>query len=356
MVIKESAQQAMARFCRQGFGRESIIEKKHQTKVCQSLPLLGMPIDEMTPVFQFDKNFSVELSNKADWKCISSNYNIEKNSIIWFTDGSKTSEGTGAGVFGPRTKYHEPMGNYPSIFQAEVHAIERCAQINLNRCYVNQNIAIMSDSQAAIRAISSAMISSRLVLNCATRLNELGSRNRVKIYWVPGHINIYGNEMADELARRGASTPLNGSAPCGIIIATIKKMIADETHKKWMAEWANLPGCRHSKIALGNFNKRRTEACISLPKNRLRILTGLLTGHCRLRKHLSTMKIRDDDQCRFCHSEQETPLHLLTECLALLSRRRDLLGCYRMKVAELRLISPRSILDFIEACGLLELL
>jgi len=39
-----------------------------------------------------------------------------KNTIIWYTDGSKTSEGTRAGVFGPRTKYSEPIGQFRSVF------------------------------------------------------------------------------------------------------------------------------------------------------------------------------------------------------------------------------------------------
>ena len=124
--------------------------------------------------------------------------------MVWYTDGSKMKQGTGAGVFGPGTKYTEIMGNFPNICQAEMHAIERCAAINLNRGYVNRKIAILSDSQAAIRALSAYTVTSKLAWDCITRLNELGSRNQVTIYWVPGHRNIYGNEVADELARKGS--------------------------------------------------------------------------------------------------------------------------------------------------------
>lgn len=41
----------------------------------------------------------------------------------------------GAGVFGPGTKYSKLMGIYPSVFQAEMNAIGRCTQLNLDRNY-----------------------------------------------------------------------------------------------------------------------------------------------------------------------------------------------------------------------------
>jgi len=86
--------------------------------------------------------------------------NVGKNTIIWFTDGSKTPEGTGAGVYGPRTKYSEPMGQFPQ----KIHAVERCIQFNLDRKYRNKQTAILSDSQAAIKALSSSNINSMMVL------------------------------------------------------------------------------------------------------------------------------------------------------------------------------------------------
>ena len=52
---------------------------------------------------------------------------------MWYTDGSKTDLGIGAGDFGPRMKYSGPMGKLADIFQAEVYAIERCAQFDLDR-------------------------------------------------------------------------------------------------------------------------------------------------------------------------------------------------------------------------------
>jgi len=79
-----------------------------------------------------------------------------------------------------------------------VCAIGRCAEFNLQRNYHGQDIAILSDSQEAIKALSKAKITSRL-----------GAVNRLTTRWVPGHNNILGNELADNLARKCAKKPSN---------------------------------------------------------------------------------------------------------------------------------------------------
>ena len=67
-----------------------------------------------------------------------------------------------------------------------------------------------------------------------------------------------------------------------------------------------LPGCRQAKEMLGNFNHRRSENLIRFNKNNLRILTGFLTGHCRLKGHLKKMGITEENGCRFCQEQKET--------------------------------------------------
>jgi hypothetical protein len=51
-----------------------------------------------------------------------------KGGIIWYTDGSATSEGTGAGVYsyGTRQKLSFLFGQYTTVFQAEMYAIKAC--------------------------------------------------------------------------------------------------------------------------------------------------------------------------------------------------------------------------------------
>lgn len=51
------------------------------------------------------------------------------------TDSGTTWEPTGALAFGPGLRDRDPLGKFPSLFQAELHAIERFGQSNLGRWY-----------------------------------------------------------------------------------------------------------------------------------------------------------------------------------------------------------------------------
>ena len=48
--------------------------------------------------------------------------------LIWFTDGSKMREGTGAGVYGQSVgrRLSFSLGRYATVFQAEIYAILAC--------------------------------------------------------------------------------------------------------------------------------------------------------------------------------------------------------------------------------------
>jgi hypothetical protein len=49
--------------------------------------------------------------------------------LVWFTDGSRIAEGTGAGVYGQSVnrRLSIPLGKHATVFQAEVYAILACA-------------------------------------------------------------------------------------------------------------------------------------------------------------------------------------------------------------------------------------
>ena len=45
---------------------------------------------------------------------------------------------------------------------------------------------------------------------------KLEEYNRIHLVWVPGHMRIDGNEIADKLARQGSSLPLIGPKPAAL--------------------------------------------------------------------------------------------------------------------------------------------
>jgi hypothetical protein len=79
------------------------------------------------------------------------------------------------------------LGQYTTIFHPEVYAIKACTVENLDRNYKNGNIYILSDSQAAIKALGKYKIISKLVWDCHQSLTHLANQNRVHLIWMSGH-------------------------------------------------------------------------------------------------------------------------------------------------------------------------
>ena len=70
--------------------------------------------------------------------------------------------------------------------------------------------------------------------------------------------------------------------------------------------WQSTVGCRQAKMFLQGPNKRLARIVMGLSRKHLRIITGLLTGHVALNRHLTVMKIHTDPLCPKCGEEEET--------------------------------------------------
>ena len=55
--------------------------------------------------------------------------------LICYTDGSKTNKGAGVYCNGTGRKRSFSLGQYTTVFQAEVYAIKACTVENLDRNY-----------------------------------------------------------------------------------------------------------------------------------------------------------------------------------------------------------------------------
>ena len=60
----------------------------------------------------------------------------------------------------------------------------------------NQNIAVLVDSQAAIKALIKCIVTLITGLNCIRNLNQKPKpkQNHVSIAWIRGHAQVHGNE------------------------------------------------------------------------------------------------------------------------------------------------------------------
>jgi ribonuclease HI len=319
-------------------------------------PILQMGTDKMITRYIFHKPFTVKLTNRSEWD--RGLVPIQQGGLIGYTDGSKTNEGTGAGVYGHgmRQKFSFSLGRYTKVFQAEVYAIKACADENIKRGFHNRNIYILSDSQAAIKALDSCKIvrSRRLVWDCFQSLMTLAVRNKVYLMWVLGHKGIYGNKTADQLAKMGSLRPFIGPEPaCGISGNVARRAIRDWVCREHHKYWQSILGQRHAKGFLDRPSAKRTAELLKLSRFQIKQVTVLLTGHCHLRGHLFKLGKLSSPNCRRCYHETETASHVLCDCEALADLRFRHLGRFFLKPGDYHEILLSRILCFIARTGLL---
>ena len=313
--------------------------------------ILIMMSDRLNPVYDFNRQYKTVIQDREHF----SNYpHAPSHGTVLYTDGSKSTSSTGLGITGirPRVSISLNLGQYASVFQAELAAIYTCA-LEM-RGSKGQIIHILSDSQAAIMALNAAVFKSKLAWECHCLLNELGTSNKVTVTWVPGHMGIKGNEKADSLAKSAASNKMVGPEPTfGIPYSQVRRAVTGWTHKQLLWRWKNTTGNRHGKRVLLKPSPSIAAKLLKLKREDIRKVVGLITGHCHSRKHLQTVGVTQSTlECRYCKENEETATHLLFECPALA---RERLNVFNEPV--LALIPQddliQNILDFINKSRLL---
>ncbi|KAJ8949134.1 hypothetical protein NQ318_012882 [Aromia moschata] len=126
-----------------------------------------------------------------------------------------------------------------------------------NNC---KRIQIISDSQAALKALGAGEIHFQTVKDCMTSLIQLAEHDSITVKWVRGHHGHEGNERADFLAKKEAEVPLIVPEPtCGLAYRTARRTIKDLLRDKHTSHWAKVPALRQSGMfistILGQVNR-----------------------------------------------------------------------------------------------------
>ncbi|XP_043468334.1 uncharacterized protein LOC122502375 [Leptopilina heterotoma] len=195
-AVKKAAL-TMSRLTAQGMWKVGGIHTKFPRSIL-SIPELSMVQDRMIKRVKFKPSFKIITPSRMDWK-----KGFPLGDDVWYTDGSKMDCGAGFGIYRKTgcIKVAESLGQYATVWQTE-----------------DKRISICVDSQAALWALKNHTIESKLVWECRSVLDELGSANKLSLIWVPGHLGIKGNERVDVLAKIGFETEFIGPEPAVAIM------------------------------------------------------------------------------------------------------------------------------------------
>ncbi|XP_017465837.1 PREDICTED: uncharacterized protein LOC108358852 [Rhagoletis zephyria] len=310
-------------------------------------------IDHIPPRFIWGRRFKATVK-EGGWRMSTRPAGVTYNI---YTDGSKMADGVGAGVYCAELDLRQPfkLPEYCSIFQAEVFAVGKAAEIASNAGNYIKNINIYVDSQAAIKAIISHRIASENVLRSREAVDRAAESKRLHIYWVPGHKGILGNEIADEIAKsaiRLASEPVREIQKS---LKTIYNEISERAGCRIRGRWNALATCKTTKI-MCNSSKGNTHFLLTRSRRDCRTVVGLMTGHNLLASHASRMGISNSDACRKCREEgmSETLEHLLCFCPALARNRLSYLGASQFKgLEEVSKLDIKALLNFAKSVDVL---
>jgi ribonuclease HI len=246
-----------------------------------------------------------------------------------YTDGSRKEERTGYAWLFTRglqviAEGDGYLGETGTVFQAEIAAINAFLEwLNhpdrKEKLRRGDSITIKSDSQSGIAALTSRLVTSKLVKECRERLAQSRKTYNVTVEWVRGHDDDTGNEAADAAAKTASEEQWQGAEPWGPVpLSWMKRRLEREMEREWGEEWEKRADCRQSKAMLGRPTTRTWTELRNEPREKLRRWTGFVTGHTHMRRHLALILEKEDADimCRLCGEGPETPLHMMI-CQAL---------------------------------------
>ena len=180
---------------------------------------------------------------------------LARSQFSIYTDGSKISEGVGAGFAvykaGEEILHGEcRLFGGCTVFQAEVFAIFEAIRRLLCSKYITEvkYVKLFSDSSAALYALRKRKVHAEVVLNTMKILNRLAERGvTVSLVWIKAHVGHEGNERADCLAKEGASLDELESVWVKRPYGYLKRKSEERMLSCWNREWMSNKAARMSR-------------------------------------------------------------------------------------------------------------
>ena len=197
-----------------------------------------------------------------------------------------------------------------SVFMSEMIAILETLRFLLSKPPIS--CVIFTDSLSSIQSLESGTQTSAIHQDINYCLYQLWCQGvPVTISWIPSHIGIHGNEVADKLAKEAL---LHGFVDYPIYkdIEDISKILMNNLIQKWQVQWNSSSKGRfyhriHRNVSLevkySDYNRKKQT-----------VITRLKFGKCLLGDVLHILKLRNDNLCEVCQVKEDVP-HFLLDCI-----------------------------------------
>lgn len=258
-----------------------------------------------------------------------------------FTDGSKTENGIGLGIFfvdsNETIKYASKLDL--SIKTVEIMAIYIGLKMALSMR--KTNIVLFTDSLSSCLSIKNALAKkhNRYYEHMIIDLANKYSNSSIRIQWIPAHVGIDGNETADRLARESLTSSILDDSACSnrfIPTEDILHICKQLIHKKWTSEFINITenkGKFHAQI-LKKPTLKPWFKKTNLNSSHLKKILRIRSGHTFDKKYKFRLKLTDTNICTSCNTIEDIE-HIITHCTLYQNTRQKYPDILRKSLTQL---------------------
>jgi len=206
------------------------------------------------------------------------------------------------------------LPNKSSVYSAELTAI--CLALEYIVQYCNSHFVIFSDSLSSLQALQTRDFKNPLLCKVMQYYMDASQDgNDISFCWVPSHVGIWGNEIADWTAK--AALQLNTS-DWKVPASDFRRCAQEYIYEEWETHWLGSRGSKLHQVQphLGEWKgANRSSRLEEVVLARLRI------GHTRL-THSYLLKGEPAPICDLCGASL-TVEHILIKCVILNNIRRQ---------------------------------
>lgn len=258
-----------------------------------------------------------------------------------FTDGSKDGEAAGAAAVCNGSQMSVRLPDHSSIFSAEAHAI--LLALNTIQQLAYKKFVILSDCLSCLQSIQYKNLHNPIILDICNKIHKLiASGNSICFIWIPSHIGISGNSLADCEAKAALQLPASSlPVPYTDFVGLIKSYV----NRRWQQSWDTEANNKLHGIQ----PLIQTLPIHSLPRRDERLIHRLRLGHTYL-THSFILKREQPPQCTHCQVAL-TVQHILIDCTHFTSQRAKHFNSASLHDL-FKNVSPQKVIDFIKDIGL----
>ncbi|KAJ5901433.1 hypothetical protein N7504_007427 [Penicillium tannophilum] len=277
--------------------------------------------------------------------------------VVFFTDGSGFEGKVGASAVAPdrgiQARRFLGTTEQATVYAAELAGIEMALDKfkSINSSYGTRELVIFADSRAAIQAVQNpkrpsgqhilraiyAHIRELRARQTPTALSNPSDETSISIRWIPAHVGVPGNELADAAAKNAA---LGGAENAEGIVgsedqfprlaATAKQQVRRRIQERWALSWAKEKTGKPNQKLVPAPHKKTLRLFEGLPKHYTSILVQMRSMRIALNHFLFKIGEVESDFCS-CEEGSQTPRHVLLHCPRFMDERKEMMEKIRAR-------------------------